>query len=466
MYTELLKLCGFEPDEIEKERPRVDRAFEKLEMGPADIEQAEKRVTQYFDTSLVGVRKSLGIWMKQLIDLVLAREEGKKVVYPSYPNIPMVGLALNLASDEVYCQSPEVVLDVAVGQILGKIDPILEAAEAHGLPPGVGMCALNQARVGGIVKGIIPVPDLMIPSGSFCDQTPKVDDMLHELYGVPSVCIDGVMDAPWEEYPDMNPRRVKYFGAEIRRAIDETEQALGIDITDEMLEMSLGEMVRLYYALVGLWEFMKNDPVPVSQSNLGPLFWMLSSPERRSMAEGFDAVAKLTLEVKQRVDEGRGVVDRGAPRVLVFCHHVTDPAVTNMIEGQGLAIALTSFASITQVMASSFMGVQYTTFEDKAADRLLAFGVYHSASSLIHRYKELCQTWQVDGMINLYPFSCRPLAIHPLMAKKAIEDELGIPVLALEGDMYDTRNYSPEALRTRVEAFAELLKVRKAAAVG
>ena len=48
------------------------------------------------------------------------------------------------------------------------------------------------------------------------------------------------------------------------------------------------------------------------------------------------------------------------------------------------------------------------------------------------------------------------------MAKKGVEDELGIPVLALEGDVWDTRDYSTEALRIRVETFAEMLRAKKA----
>jgi benzoyl-CoA reductase/2-hydroxyglutaryl-CoA dehydratase subunit BcrC/BadD/HgdB len=50
-----------------------------------------------------------------------------------------------------------------------------------------------------------------------------------------------------------------------------------------------------------------------------------------------------------------------------------------------------------------------------------------------------------------------------MMTKKAIEKELGVPVLVLEGDCYDTRNYSASQLRTRVETFAELLRSAKAA---
>ena len=47
--------------------------------------------------------------------------------------------------------------------------------------------------------------------------------------------------------------------------------------------------------------------------------------------------------------------------------------------------------------------------------------------------------------------------------EKGMEDELGIPVLLLEGDLFDPRSYRAEALRTRVEAFADLLQMRKAA---
>jgi len=46
---------------------------------------------------------------------------------------------------------------------------------------------------------------------------------------------------------------------------------------------------------------------------------------------------------------------------------------------------------------------------------------------------------------------------------KTISEKLGIPVLVLEGDLCDSRNYSAEQLRARVESFAEMLKMAKAA---
>jgi benzoyl-CoA reductase/2-hydroxyglutaryl-CoA dehydratase subunit BcrC/BadD/HgdB len=67
-------------------------------------------------------------------------------------------------------------------------------------------------------------------------------------------------------------------------------------------------------------------------------------------------------------------------------------------------------------------------------------------------------------MIYNYQFSCRPLACNSKLLKVHIEKERGLPTLLLDMDFYDDRNYSAAALRTRLEAFAEMLKARKAAA--
>jgi len=50
------------------------------------------------------------------------------------------------------------------------------------------------------------------------------------------------------------------------------------------------------------------------------------------------------------------------------------------------------------------------------------------------------------------------------MVKKWVEENAGVPTLSLEMDPYDSRNYSAETLRGRVEAFAEMLRDRKACA--
>ena len=47
MYTQLLALCGYEPEEIKEQRPRIDRAFEKLGINEEDIKRGEARIQKY-----------------------------------------------------------------------------------------------------------------------------------------------------------------------------------------------------------------------------------------------------------------------------------------------------------------------------------------------------------------------------------------------------------------------------------
>jgi hypothetical protein len=50
---------------------------------------------------------------------------------------------------------------------------------------------------------------------------------------------------------------------------------------------------------------------------------------------------------------------------------------------------------------------------------------------------------------------------HKLMAK-IVHEKTGLPVFYIEGDIWDDRDYSPEALRTRIESICEIIKMRKA----
>ena len=218
-YDELLKLCGFEVEEINQERARLEKVFQKLELGPADMKTAEVWVKENHDVDLMGVRKILRLWLKELLDLVLARDEGRKLVYYGFPTVAGPAGAIAAASDEVLCTCPDAVLCHTLGQIFNKINSVLEAGEANGLPPGHALCSLQQVRVGGMAKGIIPVPDLALTSSYYCDMGSKTDELLHERYGHPAVYVDGSMDSRWGEFPNYLPERVDYLGRQMEKII-------------------------------------------------------------------------------------------------------------------------------------------------------------------------------------------------------------------------------------------------------
>ena len=190
-------MCGFEAQEIEPELPRVENAFNRLGITAEDVEQAKQRLAKYYDIELQGVRKALRLCIRELVNLVLAREEGRtKIIYAFMtPGFATLSSALVSKSKEVYaahlCQQFQLVL----GSIFGKMVPILEAAEQRWLKAGaVAHCGNVKTLVGLIALDCIPKPDLMAASGILCDTAPKTINLLHELYDIPTCCYDTCQD--------------------------------------------------------------------------------------------------------------------------------------------------------------------------------------------------------------------------------------------------------------------------------
>src|SRR4030066_213007 len=129
MDVEFLELCGFESREIKEEASRIEKAFGILEIDDKDINRAKAKIKKYLDIELLGMRKVLGLWLKELVDMVLAKQEGKKVVYVSFPPIPHIASAIALAAENIYCAAPEIVLSNTLNLIFDKINPVLETAE-------------------------------------------------------------------------------------------------------------------------------------------------------------------------------------------------------------------------------------------------------------------------------------------------------------------------------------------------
>jgi benzoyl-CoA reductase/2-hydroxyglutaryl-CoA dehydratase subunit BcrC/BadD/HgdB len=459
-YDGLLKLCGFEEGEINEDRARIEKVFQRLELKPEDMKNAEVWVRQNHDVELMGVRKILRIWIKELIDLVLAREEGKKLVYYGFPTIGGPSAAIASSSDALYCLCPDGVLAFTMGQIFNKLYSILEAGEKNGLPPGHSLCSLQLTRVGGMAKGIIPVADMVLTSSYYCDMGSKTDELIHERYGHPAVYVDGSMDSRWGEFPNALPERVAFLGGELNKALDKVKDILGVEVTEEARREGASRNRELSDALKELVELMKGaDPQPVSMVEVDLARSLAhASASKRVINEAAGAVALLISEVKERIDKGIGVVEKGAPRIAIIFSHFSDPSMTRMIEKTGLSVPV----SILDLVSAKFKKSPSIISGELIAKAEMELGMFDGSYGFIKRVAETIKESDLDGFIWNYLYNCRPLTQMSHMMKRFVEKEAGIPVLSLESDLVDNRTYSAESQRIKVETFAEMLRARKA----
>jgi hypothetical protein len=458
MDSEFLRLCGFEPEEIKREERRIEKAFDILEISDDDTDRAKAKIEKYFDIALPSMRKILGLWVKELVDMVLAKEEGKKVIYPSYPPIPQMAAAMSLTSDEVYCASPDIVLSNTLNLLFDKIIPVLETAEKNGLVPGIAFCSYLQTRLGSIVKGIVPRPDLLIPSSYLCDLTPATDQLLHELYGTPVAYVDNLMDEKGDRWPeDINPHKVRYFAREMENAINTYTRVTGFRLPEKEVLEAVATADKIHFICGQIQELRKADPLPLKQSDYHLAMSLVNIG--RGLREGPEILNSLMAELEKRIAAGEGIAEKGAPRVmLVMMPH--NPALAATIGELGLAACVHAGAA----PRSPSRPVAYTSLWEEVADaNMRGRGANYSSLAYILQLKAASELWNVEGLVFFRHYSCRQYSIFPTRAKEVIEEEQGIPVLLLDGDYCDFRSYNIQQMRTRLETFAEMVKSSKTA---
>ncbi len=462
-YADFLKLVGYEESEIQKEKPRLDEAFRILGLGPEDMKYGQAKVAERYDVELLGIRKTLGVYVRALVDAVLAKEEGKKIIYFAFPNIGGQASMISLAAGpDVIVMAPELNLVVFLGSMLDKIDPLFEVAEELLLPANQAQCGLTKVRMASIAKEIVPKPNAFLSSSFQCDQEPKVDEWMSFEYGIPMILTDQCKDSAWSEFPSFKPERVGYLGSELNQGFGEVWEILGREPSEE--DQEYGRSLHRAYTerLTKINNMMRTDPAPLSMADLGLLRFTKHSTNVAQYPVVLEAMEILASELKERIEKGIGVVPKGTPKAFGCIITLRDPEISRMIEKAGVMIPVNILTYERPLAALSETKSDYTSLGEKMAESEMRRGMYHSSAGSLYWVIDACRDWDMDGVVWQWPIHCRPFAFHPLMFKKAVEEELGIPFLSLEVDWFDNRSYNVGALKTKVETFAQLLAARKA----
>ena len=460
MYDEFLSLCGYSPEEISEQTPRVQKAFAKLGLNDEDIERGIERIRRFYAIDLESVRLLLGVWVKELVNTLMAGEEKKKIIYSEWPGANCVlNLAGVAAYEDVHFATPvSQTFMIVLGGIFGKLDPFLEAGESSGLAPAQAHCGLWQMHVGVIANGIVPKPDLIITSQYICDQAAEADQLLEDMYGIPVVYLDGCCDWQYGEMPSR--RQVELVAGRMHQIKRKVEEVCGAPFPEGAVLTGFKDMAKSYFFHKALVDIMvEADPQPISQANLDLVYFaqFTTLQHRKQYQQASLAFAR---ELKSVVEQGKGVVEKGAPRVYLAFRFPGQPDVYQMIGEFGLAVPL---ALLDYLPPEEPDPNEYKDLMETIAKSVYRNAPPCTAYSNIRYNVESVKAFNLDGAIEFYPLGCRPYSITPLMIRKAISEELGVPSVVLEWGGYDPRDYPAGQFRSRMETFAETVRLSKQA---
>lgn len=465
---DVLRLFGFEEYEFKTEIPRIEKAFGRLGITHEDIERGKERLSKYYDMELRSVRKAIGLCIKEVVNTVLAREDGKKkIIYGLMaPGFETLGTVVNSKSDEIYATQITQCFQFVLGCVFDKMVPILEAAESKWLKAGrIHHCGNLKTFVGLLSLGLVPKPDLLVTSGQLCDTAPKTVDLAQELYNIPTYSYDTCQDREFKEYPDSS-RVISLHAKSLRGLSRKMQEVVGFEITDDLVLEAMKARGKLGQAVRTLQTSLEsNDPLIVSPTHEQIWYCMGTLSHSASNLEKPAAILNTMYQeiLENRIESGKGILEKGAPKILSICpSNASDPRQEHLLGELGIA-SVSSETGFCPIHG----GRDIDFDQERPTDpyEMLSQGLHRTftqgLSARIAIIIAACKRLGVEGVLCRYHVACRNLVADAIILRNEIVKQLGIPVLLIEWESFDPRIYDEVQLRTRLQVFKEAMKERR-----
>jgi benzoyl-CoA reductase/2-hydroxyglutaryl-CoA dehydratase subunit BcrC/BadD/HgdB len=340
------------------------------------------------------------------------------------------------------------------GAILGAqrtAVPLIEEAEARGYSPD--LCSYATGHLGSVfapekapMKGL-PRPDMLVASNNICGTVVKWYEALADHLDVPLF----VLDTPYAHGAEIKDHAIQYVAAQMEAFIAWAEKQTGRRLKQKKFMRTLA----LSNEAVGLWreirELCVHRPSPLNAPDL--FTQMAPIVVLRGTKQCVNYYHKLKAEVEERVEGGIGAVP-GERYRLLWDNIAIWPGLFRFYHLFSRAGAC--FVCDTYTHAWS-MGLQTDHPIEGLARAYTAVYINMSLQARTRMMVDMAKRFQVDGAVLHANRSCKPYSLGQHDFRRAIMAKAGVPAMILEADMCDTRAYADGAIKTRVEAFLEML---------
>lgn len=310
-------------------------------------------------------------------------------------------------------------------------------------------CPLIKASVGARLDKTCPffrIADMYVGETT-CDGKKKAWEILRQDVPV------HVMDVPQMK----REKDIAAFEQEIMDFIKVVEEVTGNKVTPEALGESIKLINNKRKALQRVYNTRKASPVPISGKDalLVTQIAFYDDPARCAQMGN-----QLAEELEERIARQEGVFPANAPRILITGTPMAIPnwKLHHIIETAGAAVVVEELCTGTRYF-ENLVDESAATIEGQVralAERYMKTNCacFTPNPGRIEDIVRLAKEYNVDGIIDTNLQFCNLYSTESYLVKQKLDD-LGIPVLHIETD-YSENDF--EQLRTRVEAFLEILE--------
>jgi len=242
----------------------------------------------------------------------------------------------------------------------------------------------------------------------------------------------------------------------MRDGFEFVQKEVGIKVSEEKIIEAFNLRQNFVNRMAELRQLTTADPQPFG----GIETFILGMPRDMPFNTGLDPMAKAldkaTEEVRGRVARGEGILPKGAPTLMYEIMPYCQPWIAKMFAENGVGLmpgGPTDKQLVPPRFADPYMA---------SAEAWLKGSVSANAGYKADQICERLEKYRFDGLVfGFFDFD-RWLGSDNRLVAKMVEEKTTFPVFYIEGDFWEDRDYSPEALRTRIESICEIIKMRKA----
>lgn len=337
--------------------------------------------------------------------------------------------------------------------LCGRSAAPLKTAETR-LP--ANLCPLIKASYGHALEESCPYAffsDIVVGETT-CDGKKKMYELLGELKPMQVIHLPNVPD--YERSLDM-------WISEIRTFKEGLEEKFDIAITDDMLNESIEWCNKERIQAARIYELGKYDPPAISGVRMNDI--MDGEQYIFDKEEKYNKINDILDQCEKNWHEGVYPYepDPYRPRLIVSGggYGGSKYKTVNVIEELGGAI-------VCYEGCGGISSRRRLVDEDRSRDPLVRIAEKYLevpcavVSPNTRRMKQVADTideWKADGYVSITLHSCNPFAIETENIRRVCESK-GIPLLHIETDFYPN---DEGQIRTRIEAFLEMIRMNKGA---
>ncbi|MBI5018587.1 MAG: 2-hydroxyacyl-CoA dehydratase [Deltaproteobacteria bacterium] len=358
--------------------------------------------------------------------------------------------------------------------------PLIEASESMNAPED--LCSYFKTHYG-FMKGEfpeslhkalsrirLPEPDLVVACMNLCRLHPLWMKITAEHYGVPYFSIDApvvpprydqnplVYDTQWGNQVKhaLGKEAIAYGVAQLKEYISFLEEHTAQKMDYERLRDAVAHSARMGEHFREIFELRKNVPCPAGGEDLNTLVFFAVT--MAGTPEAADFYARVVDEIRQRVAEGRGVLENERFRLLFD----GIPPWFNM----GLFNYFHKFGAISvdEMYPETWCAAldPSNPLESLAVKYMLLMAHTASYRAFAEYSQDRVREYKVDGAILWNLRTCRMISTtYVPRAQATLEQDCGVPVLVLDADQVDPRRFSAAQILNRIDAFMEMLEQKK-----